>query len=1079
MEDAGLAGHDELGDRSAESLTIAVRSYGRALAAPRVPPVGKRATLGPSAWTLIFDTETTVDAAQQLRLGGYQVRELGELRESGIFYDPESLSDDERSLLYSFATTNGLNALTHAEFVDSVFFRYVHELNGKCVGFNLPFDISRIAIGHGTAVGSDTNPRRKTALRGGFTFRLTDSPRWAKVRVQIRHLNAREALIRFTGSPGQLTPRSMRKKRRRIPTVRGFFVDAHTLGAALTGENLKLGTLADKLGVTAKTSPDEFGGPITVNFLEYAVNDVQVTWECYEKLAQRYASFGLSQTPVHRVYSEASIGKGLLREIGIRPWREAQPDFPPEIIGVILGAYYGGRSEVRIRREIRHVLYCDFLSMYPTVCTLMGLWRFVTAQGIDWDVGDDVTRETQELLETVTLKNLQEPGFWRQLATIVQLQPDDDILPVRANYSSRTPGGTDPNAGGDQYAIGLNRLTAKYTLTYTLADCIASALLTGKPPRISKAYRFRPQGPQPALQPVRLAGRDEYLVDPYANDLYRRMVELRSDIRREAKKAGDTPEAKRLNDDQLALKIMANATSYGIFIELNVEERANPDAVMWYGPNGSAGHAVQLREIEEPGRHFHPLLATLITGAARLMLAVSEVLARVRGIDWVFCDTDSMALAAPPGMGDIEFVSQAEEVRAWFNALSPYVGRPELFKLEDQNFGIGDGSHDTLGPPLYALAVSAKRYTLFNLDSNASPVLRKVSGHGLGHMREPYDDRSAPDTIPAPQVKLELPRWQHDVWYRTVQAALGDKPTAVTIDDLPGFDQPAVTRYGATTPSLLRWFKAYNATRPYREQVRPFGFMYAYQPLPVARLETPAVGEAGVPRDLPRVVAPFHESPLAAIKKAFDRNTGLPVDASQLRTYQQSLAQYHLHPEAKFHNGDYLDHGLTQRRHVRAEHLEFIGKEANRWEEQYFLGVDPGAQVVYGSTVDSNTLRARVRECAEAHGVPALASASGVSVRTVVSVVRGGRRSRPSTLARLVQAGSRLDERASHRALELGERLDRVRQASEQEGLRALARRSGVSASHLSEVLAGKRHLSAAMSDALETTLRDETISES
>ena len=1021
-----------------------------------------------SGWTLTFDTETTVDAAQQLRVGGYQVREDGSLREAGIFYDPECLSDSERSTLYTFAKTSGLNVVTHAEFVESIFFRYLHELNGTCIGFNLPFDISRIAIGHGTAVGSDTNARRKTALRGGFTFRLSDSPRWAKVRVQVRHLNAREALIRFTGSPGQLTPRSIRKKKRRVPTVRGFFVDAHTLGAALTGENLKLGTLAEKLGATAKTSPDEFGGPITAKFLEYAVNDVQVTWECYEKLARRYASFGLSQTPVHRVYSEASIGKGLLREIGIRPWRESQPEFRSELIGVILGAYYGGRSEVRIRREIRRVLYCDFLSMYPTVCTLMGLWRFVIAQGIDWDDGDDVTRETQELLETVTLEKLQEPEFWHALATIVQLQPDDDILPVRANYSSRTPGAVDPTVGGDQYAIGLNRLTANYTLTYTLADCIASTLLTGKPPRISKAYRFRPQAAQPGLQPVRLAGNDEYVVDPYASDLYRRMVELRSAIRRGAAEAIDTPEATRLDADQLALKIMANATSYGIFIELNVEQRASPGAVMWYGPDGGAGHEVPLRELEEPGRHFHPLLATLITGAARLMLAASEVLARDRGIDWTFCDTDSMALAAPPGMGDAEFLNRAQEVRSWFNALSPYEGRPELFKLEDQNFGIGDSSHKTLGPPLYAFAVSAKRYTLFNLEGNANPVLRKVSGHGLGHLREPYDARSAPDTIPAPRVKLELPRWQHDVWYRIVQAALGDTPTSVTIEDLPGFDEPAVTRYGATTPPLLRWFKSYNAKRIYRDQVRPFGFMYAYQALPAARLETPGRGETGIPRDLPRVVAPFDASPLAAIQNCFDRNTDLPVDLTHLRTYRQSLAQYHLHPEAKFHNGDYLDHGLTWRRHVRAEHLEFIGKEANRWEEQFFLGVEPEAQIVYGTTVDPDALRARIRECAQAHGLAALAAASGVSVRAVGSVVRGVGHARPSTLARLVRASEALAERAIVDAREERELLDRVRQACERKGLRVIARGCGVSSSHLSEVLAHRRSLSVQMRKALQ-----------
>ena len=42
---------------------------------------------------------------------------------------------------------------------------------------------------------------------------------------------------------------------------------------------------------------------------------------------------------------------------------------------------------------------------------------------------------------------------------------------------------------------------------------------------------------------MRLAGNDEYVVDPYASDLYRRMVELRPAIRREAAEAIDTPEA--------------------------------------------------------------------------------------------------------------------------------------------------------------------------------------------------------------------------------------------------------------------------------------------------------------------------------------------------------------------------------------------------------------------------------------------------------------------------------------------------------------------------------------------------------
>ena len=65
-------------------------------------------------------------------------------------------------------------------------------------------------------------------------------------------------------------------------------------------------------------------------------------------------------------------------------------------------------------------------------------------------------------------------------------------------------------------------------------------------------------------------------------------------------------------------------------------------------------------------------------------------------------------------------------------------------------------------------------------------------------------------------------------------------------------------------------------------------------------------------------------------------------------TYAEALAQYHLRPEAKFLNGDFCDRGRTERRHVVATQLLHIGKEANKWEEQHFLGEDEDAEIEYG-----------------------------------------------------------------------------------------------------------------------------------
>ena len=118
----------------------------------------------------------------------------------------------------------------------------------------------------------------------------------------------------------------------------------------------------------------------------------------------RYEARGLVGTPIHRIKSEASLGKAYLQEMGIKPWRQVQPDFSPELLGKVLSAYYGGRSEVRIRRKPTRVLYCDFLSMYPTVCTLMGLWRFVIARGMVWE---DATNDTRALLKRTELADLQ------------------------------------------------------------------------------------------------------------------------------------------------------------------------------------------------------------------------------------------------------------------------------------------------------------------------------------------------------------------------------------------------------------------------------------------------------------------------------------------------------------------------------------------------------------------------------------------------------------------------------------------------------------------------------------------------
>ena len=70
-------------------LPIAVRAY--VPLADMKGSKGSQPSPGPSAWVLIFDTETTTDPSQRLRFGAFQLRKSGELKEHGFFYDPAGL----------------------------------------------------------------------------------------------------------------------------------------------------------------------------------------------------------------------------------------------------------------------------------------------------------------------------------------------------------------------------------------------------------------------------------------------------------------------------------------------------------------------------------------------------------------------------------------------------------------------------------------------------------------------------------------------------------------------------------------------------------------------------------------------------------------------------------------------------------------------------------------------------------------------------------------------------------------------------------------------------------------------------
>ncbi|WP_337188670.1 hypothetical protein [Phenylobacterium sp.] len=312
----------------ADALPLLIRGYARPV--DDTPPApgrwkSKRQPLRSSDWSIVFDTETTIDPRQRFRIGVYRIYERERLDEERFFFDPAMLTAEEASLLNSYSQSKGLlPPITLAQFRDEVLLQKGYAIGAKIIGFNLPFDLSRVALD-----ASPARPtRNRTKFRGGFSLKLSDNPYWPKI--QVKHIGPKAAFIEFTVPGSQRTSRSRRRSNRHNAPHRGVFIDVKTVAGAVLSQSHSLKSLAVTLKTpTQKVDSEAHGEVLTPAYLDYARDDVQITWECFLALQARYAEFGLAGELCDLV-SEASIGKATFRAIGIRPLSETQPDTPPQ-----------------------------------------------------------------------------------------------------------------------------------------------------------------------------------------------------------------------------------------------------------------------------------------------------------------------------------------------------------------------------------------------------------------------------------------------------------------------------------------------------------------------------------------------------------------------------------------------------------------------------------------------------------------------------------------------------------------------------------------------------------------------------
>ncbi len=334
---------------------------------------------------LVLDTETTVDERQALRVGFYIVcgishdekrrlyrrgqldrAALDTVIEQGMFYNSDELTSDETTAVAQWARAHAIDTCQPVrDFVRNTFYRWIYKEQALCIGHNAAFDLTRLATEWGAARGD---------FRGGFTFKLCDCPHkqcFAHPSLSVKHVGAPKNLYEFRAS-GRLDTHGKPAK----GTPRGHVLDTMTLGRAVLGPGqLDLYGLAKRAGVPAdkrKVRWDgDHGGAITPNYLDYNSRDVFATWELYKQLRGEYRKYSLRKGIQH-IISEASVGKGLWSDIGVPRFLTQHRDFPKDVIGHAMEAYYGGRSEVHIRLQPVDVIHADYKSEYPTVNALMG-----------------------------------------------------------------------------------------------------------------------------------------------------------------------------------------------------------------------------------------------------------------------------------------------------------------------------------------------------------------------------------------------------------------------------------------------------------------------------------------------------------------------------------------------------------------------------------------------------------------------------------------------------------------------------------------------------------------------------------
>lgn len=650
---------------------------------------------------VVFDIETTAETPQR-PIFIYAIDDLDE--RAYIAYNPEKLSSE-----FDGMTANQINQWFkqqtdyETEVYNYVGPQFMDDLINLISEFNEQGDINKTLVGHNVFfdLGLTAKPNPELLELDSF-----DADEWDGAMAY----NDNAVLHKRAGANGRLYQFTDGNNRQYVPVT-----DTMVCAGAMRLRS-GLEDLCDDLGLDGYyEDDDQEHGELTKQYIDYALNDVEMTLSVFSALRTRLRNMFNTSMNLNQIYSTASIGKQKMREMGYD-----RVDYTPKAAALCARRFFGGQTETLKPGElVENQVYLDFLSQYPTAAALTGMQRFQQAEKVranEIDPGE---------LPEPEMDDFRKPDTWEDCADyLVTVKADNAMLPVRveADIDRQTKvlkGRVTTDVGSDKSdAITLNNdgdLEDKQTITqdaegvpYHYLDVLGAMYYDDCEIEIIEAYEMAPQGKQD-LTSTSIGG---MRVDAYAN-LMRRTIELRKRIQYEQ------------NDGEkdvrtLANKIVANSL-FGVSAERilqkhNVETDEDGEEIIRY---------------DQAGTYYNPMVGTTITAAGRLMLTLGELVAERNGAELAYCDTDSLIIDQ----------RAADAVMNWFNeGLNPYdgvAGEQDFLEIEDYEVS-DDKTVDLEGVDIYAVGV--KKYVIVK---DGKILMNKE--HGLGHFEQLRNTEENPD----------------------------------------------------------------------------------------------------------------------------------------------------------------------------------------------------------------------------------------------------------------------------------------------------------------------------------------------